>query len=84
MIEVKIREVAEAQGINTAYKLQKALNIAPSVAARLFNGEFKQISIETMDKLCTVLDVEAGELFVRVEKKKADVRRRGKCQRKSL
>lgn len=70
MLEVRIREVAEEKGITTAYKLQKALDVAPSVAARLFNGEFKQISLETLDKLCMVLDVDAGELFVRAEAKK--------------
>ncbi len=75
MLEVKIREVAEARGINTAYKLQKALDVAPSVAAKLFNNEFKQISIATMDKLCTALDVNAGELFVRVEKNKKSGRK---------
>jgi DNA-binding Xre family transcriptional regulator len=66
MIEVRIREVAESRGITTAYQLQKALDLYPSVASRLFNGTFKQISIETIDKLCTVLDVDASELFRRV------------------
>lgn len=66
MIEVRIREIAESRGITTAYQLQKALDLYPSVASRLFNGTFKQISVETIDKLCTVLDVDAGELFRRV------------------
>jgi DNA-binding Xre family transcriptional regulator len=75
MLEVRIREVAEGKGITTAYKLQKALDVAPSVAAKLFNGEFSQISLETLDKLCTVLDVDAGELFVRADAKKKSGRK---------
>lgn len=76
MIEVRIREVAESKGITTAYKLQKALDVAPSVAAKLYNNEFKQIAVETIDKLCTVLDCDAGELFVRIMDKKSGKHKR--------
>ena len=75
MINVRIREVAEARGLTTAYKLQRAIDVAPSVAARLFNNEFKQISVKTIDKLCTTLDCDAGDLFVRVTKKKGGRRK---------
>ncbi|MDT7543599.1 MAG: Cro/C1-type DNA-binding domain [Acidobacteriota bacterium] len=55
MIEVKIREIAEARGITTAYQLQKALDVAPSVAARLWRGEITKIGLDTLDNLCRVL-----------------------------
>ena len=64
MLKVQIKEIAQTRGLTTAYQLQKAVDVMPSVAARLWKGEFKQISVKTLDKLCTVLDVNAGDLFV--------------------
>lgn len=63
MIEVKIRKVCEARGITTAYQLQKALNVQPSVAARLFKGEFTKIDLGTLDKLCAVLKCQTHKLL---------------------
>ena len=64
MIEVKIREVAEARGITTAYQLQKALNVAPSVAARLWRGEISKIGLDTLDNLCRVLKSRPDKLLM--------------------
>lgn len=64
MIEVKIREVAEARGITTAYQLQKALEVAPSVAARLWRGEISKIGLDTLDNLCRVLKSRPDKLLV--------------------
>lgn len=63
MIEVKIREVAEARGITTAYQLQKALEVAPSVAARLWRGEISKIGLDTLDNLCRVLKSRPDKLL---------------------
>ncbi len=63
MIEVTIRERAEKKGIKTAYQLQKAADLFPSVANRLFNSEFKQISLDVLDKLCKALDCQPNQLF---------------------
>ena len=63
MIEVKIREVCESRGITTAYQLQKALGVQPSVAARLYKGEFSKIDLRTLDKLCTVLKCQPHKLL---------------------
>lgn len=63
MIEVKIREVCESRGITTAYQLQKALNVQPSVAARLYKGTFTRIDLETLDKLCTLLKCQPQKLL---------------------
>ncbi len=41
--------------MTTAYQLQKALDISPTVAARLWKGEFDMIGVVTLDKLCRVL-----------------------------
>lgn len=71
-----IREIAEAQGITTAYQLQKAMNYPPNMAARLWRGDMKMIGLETIDKLCEVLSCAPADLIVRVTEK--EKKRRGK------
>jgi putative transcriptional regulator len=73
-IKIRIREVAVSRGIKTAYRLQKTADLAPSSAARLFRNEVKEISVETMTKLCDALDCEPGELFVRPKSGKNKLR----------
>lgn len=63
MIEVKIREIAEARGITTAYQLQKALDVAPSVAARLWRGDLSKIGLDTLDNLCRILKSRPDKLL---------------------
>jgi len=67
MIESRIRQVAEARGITTAYQLQVALGVVPTVAARLWQAKFTRISLETLDKLCEALDCETSDILVRVK-----------------
>lgn len=69
MLKVKIKEVAESRGLTNAYQLQKTVDLYPSVAARLWNNDFKQISLETLDKLCIALDADVSDFFVRADKK---------------
>jgi DNA-binding Xre family transcriptional regulator len=64
MIEVKIREIAEARGIATAYQLQKALDVSPSVAARLWRGEITKIGLDTLENLCRALKSRPDKLLV--------------------
>src|SRR5262249_9517626 len=69
MISLRIREVANAKGITTEYQLQKAGNLQPSHAARLWRGEMMLIKLSTIDALCEALDCEPGDLIVRVQQK---------------
>lgn len=69
-IKINIKEIAKKNGIKTAYQLQKKVNLSPSNASRLFNGNFKQISINTLGKLCDVLDCEPNDLLVVRDHKK--------------
>lgn len=62
-IEILIGKVAKEKGINSSYELMKAMDISPSVAVNLYKGTFKQISLETLAKLCSVLNCEPGDLF---------------------
>lgn len=63
MIEIRIAEKAKAAGLDTAFSLQKALNISPTIASRLWKGKFKKIGVGTMDKLCTFFKCQPNDLF---------------------
>jgi DNA-binding Xre family transcriptional regulator len=63
MIETKIRELANKRGITTAYQLQKAAGLSPSMAARLFRDEVEMIALRTIESLCRALDCQPGDLF---------------------
>jgi excisionase family DNA binding protein len=64
MIESRIKEIAASKGIRSSYGLQKALDIAPSNALRLWNGEVTRFSVEILDKLCETFSVGVGDLLV--------------------
>lgn len=64
MIVVTIKERAEKCGITTAYQLQKALEVSPTLAARLWRGDFKMIGVhDTIDNLCRVLKCQPDKLL---------------------
>jgi len=63
MIETKIRALAEAKGITTAYQLQKAAGLSPSMAARLFRDEVEMIALRTIESLCGAFECTPGDLF---------------------
>jgi DNA-binding Xre family transcriptional regulator len=76
MIKTHVQEIAKQRGITTAYQLQKALNISPSVAAKIYSDDFEMISRKSLDRLCKVLDTTPAELIsYAVDSKK---QRRGK------
>jgi DNA-binding Xre family transcriptional regulator len=61
--KIRIAELARQHGFKNAYALQNALKCSPTMAARLWSGEFKQIGIETMDKLCDLFKCSYNDLF---------------------
>jgi DNA-binding Xre family transcriptional regulator len=63
MIKTHVREMAEKSGITTAYQLQKALEISPSVAARLWRDDFEFISRTSLDRLCKLLHCQPNKLI---------------------
>jgi DNA-binding Xre family transcriptional regulator len=63
MIKTHVREMAEKKGITTAYQLQKALEISPSVAARLWKDDFEFISKTSLDRICKVLNCRPNKLI---------------------
>jgi DNA-binding Xre family transcriptional regulator len=60
---VTIRERAEKRGIENANQLGTALNVAPNVSARLWNGVFEKLGMNTLEKLCEVLQCQPNSLF---------------------
>jgi DNA-binding Xre family transcriptional regulator len=63
MMKIKIAETAEKHGVKSAYALQKALNISPTIAARLWKGEFGKIGIGTLEKLCEHFQCQTNEFL---------------------
>ena len=63
-LKVNIRQVAESRGINNPYQLQKKADLSPSNAAKLYNNNIVQISVETLGKLCEALDCTPNDLFL--------------------
>lgn len=63
MIEIRIREIAERKGYKNANQLGAALEVAPNVASRLWNGQFEMVGVGTLDKLCRVLRCQPGKLL---------------------
>jgi excisionase family DNA binding protein len=64
MIKIKIADIARTKGHSNAYALQRALDISPTMASRLWKGTFKQIATETINRLCELLDCEPSDLIV--------------------
>lgn len=63
MIKVQIQQLAIKRGYANAYQLQKALDISPTMAARLWRGDFTQIGLTTLDKLCGLLKCQTDKLL---------------------
>ena len=62
-LKVTIRERAEKRGIMNANQLGLALGVAPNVSARLWDGTFKKLGMNTLEKLCEVLRCQPDKLF---------------------
>jgi DNA-binding Xre family transcriptional regulator len=63
-VKIRIAEIARQNGFNHAFALQNALKCSPTMAARLWSGEFKRIDIETMVKLGELFQCSPNDLIV--------------------
>jgi DNA-binding Xre family transcriptional regulator len=73
---VTIRERAEKRGIKNANQLGVALDVAPTVAARLWNAGFDKLGMNTFSTLCEVLQCQPNALFKFSPDKKKGTRKR--------
>jgi DNA-binding Xre family transcriptional regulator len=62
-MKTKINELCRAVGITTAYQLQKATNLSPSQAARLYKDDVEAISLSVLEKLCDTLKCSPNAIF---------------------
>jgi excisionase family DNA binding protein len=62
-LKIKIAEVAGKYGLKSAYALQKALECSPTMASRLWKGNFKQIGIETIESLCGLFNCSPNDFL---------------------
>ena len=58
-----VRQVAEREGIRNPLELSQKSGIAYASCHRLWNEDVKQIGIETIERLCTLLKVWPNQLF---------------------
>lgn len=63
MITVAIREQAEKRGFTTAYQLQKATGVQPTVAAKWYRNDLKMIGMDSLDRLCAALKCKPNDLL---------------------
>jgi putative transcriptional regulator len=64
MIKPNIKQIAERNGITTAYQLQKLLGIQPSLAAKWYRNDLKMIGFESLNTLCKAFNCQVGDLVV--------------------
>jgi putative transcriptional regulator len=62
MARLRIDELLKQRGI-TAYRLAVDSGITHSTIAKLRHGRAKEIRLDVIDKLCEVLECDAGELI---------------------
>jgi DNA-binding Xre family transcriptional regulator len=64
MVRLNLRALLRAKGM-TAYRLAKETALSLNAIYRLTGNRTARIELETIDRLCTALDVTPGELFTR-------------------
>lgn len=64
VIKIRIREVAESKGIETAYQLQKLCGVQATVAAKWYKNDLKSIAISSLELLCEKLQCNVSDLLV--------------------
>jgi DNA-binding Xre family transcriptional regulator len=62
MIRLRVREVAESQGLNMS-RLSRRADVDLKTVQRIWHGPTKEISTATLDKLARALGVEASDLL---------------------
>lgn len=63
-VRLRIGEVARQQSL-TIKALAERAGVAYNTAHALFTGRATRIDLDTLDRICTALQVEPGDLFIR-------------------
>ena len=62
MIKIDLRELMWEKNIS-AVQIQKETGIHATTVSRIINGKQQNLGLETLDKLCTVLDCKIQDLI---------------------
>lgn len=63
MITSQLRKMANKRGITNAYQLQKAVDFPIGQAYRLWEDDWVQVNLRTLDKLCKALRCRPNDLL---------------------
>lgn len=64
MITLRIKEQAQAQGINSVGDLVRASGISDPTVRRLWHRATERLDFQTLGKLCKTLNCDVGDLVV--------------------
>ncbi|RCJ19289.1 transcriptional regulator [Nostoc minutum NIES-26] len=64
-VEVRLKEIRNERGISQN-ELARRLEMSLANVQKIEYGKAKSIPLETLDKLCQILECEVGDLLVRV------------------
>ncbi|NJM68149.1 MAG: helix-turn-helix domain-containing protein [Acaryochloris sp. RU_4_1] len=65
-VKILLKELRTARNLSQN-KLARLLDMSPQNVQRIEYGEAKAIPLETLDKLCSVLDCQPGDILVWVD-----------------
>jgi DNA-binding Xre family transcriptional regulator len=63
MVQLRVKEVAIKRGILNPLALSKETGVPYAACHAIWNGQQKQIGLETINKFCVALRVRPGQLF---------------------
>ncbi len=70
MFKNKIPDLSKKKGLMNAFQLSQALNVSPTTANRLWNGDFAKIGVDTLHRLCDLFECQISDyLFYDCESK---------------
>lgn len=63
MIKVKLHKIAAEHGIKNAYQFQKFTGYPPGMASRLWNRNWKNASLSTLNTLCNLFGCTPNDIL---------------------
>ena len=63
MFKNKIRDLSKKKGLMNAFQLGKALGVSPTTASRLWNGDFGEVGVDTLHRLCDLFECQISDFL---------------------
>lgn len=63
MYKLNVKKLLDSTG-NSQYWLAKQTGISANNISKIYNGETVNIRLDTINKLCSALNCEPGDLFI--------------------